>query len=130
MNQINVICPYRYNNVWVFDDPSVGLVREPFVMGVPEMIDFVVGTMEGAEDGFLLYFSSSPFPDYMFELSWDGSELEGNWYRAEFLGRRFRGWLCPALLRYFDKAPERIYVKVESVFGGRREHVGNNGEGG
>ena len=24
------------------------------------------------------------------------------------------GWLCPALFRYFDEAPEEIYVKAEA----------------
>ncbi len=34
-----VIAPYWFNGTWVFDDPMVGLKREPFVAGVPEMID-------------------------------------------------------------------------------------------
>jgi hypothetical protein len=24
------------------------------------------------------------------------------------------GWLCPALLRYFDQAPKQIYVQVKA----------------
>ena len=31
MNTIGVIAPYKYEGMWVFDDPAVGLVREPFV---------------------------------------------------------------------------------------------------
>jgi hypothetical protein len=31
MNAINVIVPYKHNGTWVFDDPGVGLRREPFV---------------------------------------------------------------------------------------------------
>lgn len=41
-NSILIIAPYRYEGTWVFDDPNVGLVREPFVAGVPEMIDHLV----------------------------------------------------------------------------------------
>ena len=37
-----VIFPYRHNSTWVFDDERVGLVHEPFVSGVPQMIDILV----------------------------------------------------------------------------------------
>ena len=33
MNAINVIAPYKYLGMWVFDDAKVGLVQEPFVGG-------------------------------------------------------------------------------------------------
>lgn len=56
MNTINVIAPYKYHGMWVFDDARVGLVQEPFVL---------------------------------------------------------EGWLCPALLRYFEEAPRQIYVQVK-----------------
>jgi hypothetical protein len=36
-NAINVICPYKYDGTWVFDDPKHGLVREPFVAGTDEI---------------------------------------------------------------------------------------------
>ncbi len=41
-NSILVIKPYRYNGTWVFDDDRFDLVREPFVAGIPEMIDVLV----------------------------------------------------------------------------------------
>jgi hypothetical protein len=31
LNTLRVIFPYKQYGVWAFDDPSVGLVREPFV---------------------------------------------------------------------------------------------------
>ena len=34
-NSSFVIKPYKWNGMWVFDDPAVGLCREPFVAGVP-----------------------------------------------------------------------------------------------
>ena len=43
MNQIMVIKPFRYSGTWVFDDEAVGLNKEPFVCGVPKMIDFLTG---------------------------------------------------------------------------------------
>ncbi len=37
-------------------------------------------------------------------------EMGGNWYWNESLG--MEGWLCPALFKYFDTAPERIYAQA------------------
>ena len=37
MNAINVIAPYKLHGVWVFDDPRVGLVQEPFVAGADKI---------------------------------------------------------------------------------------------
>jgi hypothetical protein len=37
---------------WVFDDEAAGLVREPFVGGVPAMIDELVSDIPDAESGF------------------------------------------------------------------------------
>jgi hypothetical protein len=55
-----------------------------------------------------LVFSETPFPGHDLVLEWVGEENGGNWYRAPKLG--MLGWLCPALLKYFERAPERIYA--------------------
>jgi hypothetical protein len=39
MNAINVIKRCRWEGMWVFDDASVALDKEPFVSGTDEMID-------------------------------------------------------------------------------------------
>ena len=57
MNAINVIAPYKHHGMWVFDDPRVGLVQEPFVAGADAMIDRVVADLPDAEHGFTLIFS-------------------------------------------------------------------------
>jgi hypothetical protein len=106
-----VIAPYRFEGTWVFDDPSVGLEREPFVMGVPEMIDELVEGIPTAREGFRLIFSERPFPGYQKEVTWVREEEEGNWYRLE--DPPMEGWLCPALLRYSEKPPAKIYVRAE-----------------
>jgi hypothetical protein len=111
-NAMMVIYPYQNDGLWVFDDDRVGLVREPFVVGISEMIDAMVGDIPNAEDGFRLLFSAKPFPGYQEELVWVRGEYDGNWYRWAKLGAE--GWLCPALMKYFDKAPEAIYVRFES----------------
>jgi hypothetical protein len=38
-NVLMAIQPYWNGATWVFDDPHVGLRAEPFVAGVPDMID-------------------------------------------------------------------------------------------
>ena len=50
MNAINVIKPYRWEGMWVFDDSAVGLVKEPFVSGADDMMDLLAAGMEGAPD--------------------------------------------------------------------------------
>ena len=39
-NSIMVVKPYKWEGMWVFDDDKTGLVREPFVAGVPEIRSF------------------------------------------------------------------------------------------
>ncbi len=111
MNSIFVIFPYRFEGMWVFDDELVGLVREPFVSGIPEMIDKAVGSIPNAKHGFRLLFSLSPFPGYTVKLVWRREEYGGNWYFSEQSGSE--GWLCPALFKYFPSPPAEIYAKAE-----------------
>jgi len=111
MNAIRVIFPYLKNGVWMFDDDAVGLTQEPFVMGIPEMIHSLVAEIPGADDGFALYFSKNPLPGFQVKPDWIREEYEGNWYRLD--GTDKESWLCPALFKYFDRAPENIYAKAE-----------------
>ena len=39
------------SGTWVFDDERVGLVREPFVLRVPDMIDHLVRDIPDAREG-------------------------------------------------------------------------------
>jgi hypothetical protein len=111
MNAIGVIAPYKYEGTWVFDDPAVGLVREPFVSGIDMMIDRLVASIPDAERGFRLLFSSSPFPGHTVKLEWLREEYGGNWYYSPQFD--MEGWLCPALFRYFDTAPRELYGRAE-----------------
>jgi hypothetical protein len=111
-NAIHIIKPYWWNGTWVFDDPTVGLVREPFVSGVPEMIDDAVRDLPEAKLGFLALFSASPFPGAQLTLQRLREEMGGWWYGQPDTGRE--GWLCPALFRYFQEAPAHLYVQVKA----------------
>jgi hypothetical protein len=110
-NALTVIQPYKSNGLWVFDDPAVGLVREPFVAGIPEIIEAAVRDIPDADTGFNLIFSASPFPGQQVELEWLREEYGGNWYRWTATGQE--GWLCPALFKYFDAAPRRLYAQAK-----------------
>ncbi len=110
-NSLMVIVPYQYGGTWVFDDPMTGLKREPFVAGVPEMINLLVRDIPSATNGFRMLFSTQPFPGYQKKLSWVRPQGGGNIYRME--DPPMKGWLCPALFRYYRDAPKELYVKAE-----------------
>jgi hypothetical protein len=111
MNTIGIIAPYKYEGMWVFDDPAVGLVREPFVSGIDIMIDRLVESIPNAAGGFVLLFSATPFPGHEVKLEWRREEFEGNWYYSPQFD--MEGWLCPALFKYFDTAPVELYARAE-----------------
>lgn len=112
MNAISVLYPYKHEGLWVFDDPDVGLRREPFVCGIDTMIDRLVATVPDAAKGFRLLFSTTPFPCSTVKLEWRRAEFGGNWYYCpEF---EIEGWLCPALFKYFPKAPAELHAKAEA----------------
>ncbi len=110
-NSLMVIAPYRHNGMWVFDDPAVGLSREPFIAGIDKMIDKLVADIPNAERGWKAIFSASPFPGHEVKLEWRREESGGNWYYSDKY--QMEGWLCPALFKYFNKAPREIYVRAE-----------------
>lgn len=111
MNAINIISPYRYLGMWVFDDARVGLVQEPFISGADAIIDRAVAHISDAQSGFLMLFSSSPFPGHQLRLEWRRAEMDGNWYYSRDLD--MEGWLCPALLKYFDRPPRELFMQVK-----------------
>jgi hypothetical protein len=91
VNAINVIAPYKHHGMWVFDDPRVGLVQEPFVAGADTMIDRVVADIPDAEHGFTLIFSTTPFPGHEYRLQKTRKAGSGNGagarWNAHFLRR-------------------------------------------
>jgi hypothetical protein len=110
-NAMAVIRPYRWNGMWVFDDPHVGLVREPFVAGMPEIIDYLVREIPEAHMGFTMLWSDRRFPGAKIVLEWESEQDDGNLYRWVQTGAE--AWLCPALLLYFNPAPIRIYLDAQ-----------------
>lgn len=111
-NQINVIHPYIHINQWVFDDKDVGLIKEPFVAGADDMLDYL--TKNG--DGCTLIFSKDEFPDYNFKIfKSDVQGCVGTNYVYNNGKEMMELWLCPALFKYFKQAPETIYFNVKDI---------------
>lgn len=111
-NAIQVIHPYWDSGSLVFDDLRHGLVREPFVGGSDVAIDVLAKAVLGGDpQRFTLLFSHLAFPGHQLVAHWLREEAGGNWYRWESLG--MDGWLCPALLHYFETAPKSIYVQIK-----------------
>lgn len=112
-NSIMVIAPYVDAGTWVFDDPGAGLLKEPFVAGIPEMIDILVKDIPNAKSGFRLLFSAQAFPGHQKALTWTRSDGTGNYYRLD--EPPLEGWICPALFRYYSAPPQHLYVKAEPI---------------
>ena len=45
-------------------------------------------------------------------VEWRREESGGNWYYSP--DYKMEGWLRPALLKYFDRAPARIFIRAEA----------------
>ena len=112
MNSLFAISPYKSQGFWVFDDPQVGLSREPFVSGADTIIDMLTASLPNAEKGFKLVFSSEPFPGFTAQFNLARGEHGGNWYA--WPEKQVEGWLCPALFKYFPEAPKKLYVQVSA----------------
>ncbi|MCC6354989.1 MAG: hypothetical protein IT577_13955 [Verrucomicrobiae bacterium] len=108
-----VICPYRWNGTWVFDDEGAGLHREPFVAGIDTIIDRLTVDIPDAKRGFRMVFSAAPFPGHTVRLEWRREESGGNWYHCPQLS--MEGWLCPAMFKYFETTPPEIFAKFDPL---------------
>ncbi len=110
-NALLVIEPYRAGKTWAFDEPRLRLKGEPFVQGIPEMIDRLVKGIPGSERSVRLIFSQRSFPGAQLQLERRREQDGGNWYHSSAYG--MDGWLCPALFRFFPRAPRHIYIRAE-----------------
>lgn len=113
MNSIHVIHPYWDNGSLVFDDPDVGLRKEPFVAGADSVLAVLAGWVPGCEERFTLLFSDKPFPGSQTSIRRLRPECDGTWYACDDLDGA-EGWLCPALFRYFEEAPERLFLQIRA----------------
>lgn len=123
MNAIIKIITYWKYNTWCFTDESVGLKDEAFVAGADTMITELLRRkgipLEKANDGFILTFSAEYFPsaDAFITHATEDEAKVGNWYILEGVEGQedIIGWFCPALFRYFEVAPLKIYAEVQTL---------------
>ena len=128
MNIMNIIMPYRHPDspdIWVFDDEARGLAREPFVGEANELLDYADDKL-GGKGKLVVFFRSDMGVDPV-QQHYDSVSVEarliapdasGSIYSAEvsqdgvvqFMSDNL--WLCPALLKYFDKAPKHIHAAI------------------
>lgn len=118
-NSIFTIHPYNPNpkmgtGIWVFDDKARDIKAEPFVNGIPEMIDHFTKDIPKAAKGFTLLFSKDPIPGAQAHLIRDEIVGQGTWYHLAG-SPKVKGWLCPVLYAYFDKPPKHIYCQFQAL---------------
>ena len=114
----SVLYPYLlYESLWVFDDERTGLKEEAFVRGMSEMISRMIEAkgIPNADNGFAMKFSDQPFDGADAELRWLCADDPGNWYGGMVAGQYMEGWLCPALLLYFENPPARLFVRADAL---------------
>lgn len=132
-NTLNVIHPYLDKATWVFDDPERGLKKEALVAGIPTIIEVATKAagIVNPQAGFTTIFSDIPFPGYVMSLvksehqgpdksclpathnEVGPANIQGTWYEYTAPGGYIlEGWLCPALLKYFETPPEVIYIQL------------------
>ncbi len=112
-NSLMMIYPRMDRGMWIFDDDTVGLVKEPFVAGVPAILESLLAKEKilHPESGFRLIFSATPFPGHQLVAVQLREEDGGHWYGVD----PNEGWLCPAMFNYFSQAPDNLYVRVEAL---------------
>jgi len=114
-----ILEPYWKHGTWCFDDSVRGLHAEPFVSGADKQISYLVKKfgLVNPENGFRITISASWFPDYQVFIEHMAPDKNGsgNFYLLRDGDTRIEGWYCPALLKFFPTAPEKIYCKVESL---------------
>jgi hypothetical protein len=101
---------YKENGIWIFDDASKNIEKEPFVGGTSEIIDYILKERKiwnGAHRGIEMVFSDHKESDDMVQFQ-KIEDLPDNWAKYEYNG--VEGLLCPVTLRYFGSFPEKIYV--------------------
>jgi hypothetical protein len=119
MNKMMGISVYWSHDLglWAFDDKRHGLIHEPFVQDMTNIISEAVVSYIGEDvDKFRIMFSANDFPGSHSRLIFKKEENDGAWYQYQKSnGKIMDGWLCPALYHYFAETPSVIHFRVENV---------------
>ncbi len=126
-NSLITVSPYYLNGLWVFDDPNIDLVKEPFVAGADDLINYVLsknGILARAKEiGFNFIVSDNEFPGanvgllLFTKFGFGGTfyETDTKSKYAEFRNKENMNevWLCPALNLYYPESPNRLYFDFQ-----------------
>ena len=111
---------YRHPNIkttWVFDDDTVGLKAEPFVLGASELIDYHLKLKQIKSRKPVLTFSQVEVPnaDIILTRTMAYYDVTRTYYQSgDFIDQYGnKCWLCPAQLLYFKQVPEKIWAFVK-----------------
>ena len=105
---------------WVDPETTPGLTFTTFADSVPGYQHHLVvvsdagGKVKALAGEFrsgALVFSATAFPGHELKLERGKEDAGGYWYFSRELG--MEGWLCPALFKYFDVAPEVFYAQFK-----------------
>jgi hypothetical protein len=96
---------YILDEEWFMDDPTKGIIMEPLVRGVPEIIASIVGRKV---DRLYVTFTSESQAAHTHVLVRKLPEDGGFWYQLQ--DTTMKGWLCPVLMQYFEEAPANLYL--------------------
>lgn len=104
------------NGMWVFDYAPLNVKDEPFVAGIPQIIEYHLqkkGMLDVArEKGFSVKFSANPDADLRKDivLEFLRHDSGGADYADQASG--MEGWLCPVLCTFMGTPPSTIYVEI------------------
>lgn len=96
----------KINNEWFFDDKSLGIYKEQFVNGMPEIIEALYPNQNK------IHLEISDVP--IFEADGILDNIQDPIYPDEvyYKYQNLVGWLCPVFRRYFEKdIPPYLWVR-------------------
>lgn len=102
---------YKENGIWIFDDASKNIEKEPFVGGFSELIDFILkekGVWAGSHRGIDIEFSLEKESADMVEIK-KVENMDNDWALYEY--KEMQGTLCPLTLKYFGYHPASFFVR-------------------
>lgn len=86
------IVPYKYGSELVFDQEEYGLIKEPLIEGVPEILYELCERHNVSSEKFDLYFSDEPFEGFQLVADKLREYGGGFWYQIE---RKKDGFVLP-----------------------------------
>ncbi len=105
---------YWENGAWRFDEPCLGIRKEPFVLGSSEIITEILhsrGLFHPQARRFRLIFSSRSRLPYI--ARWVEEDDQANWCTCHEL--EMEGWPRGKLEKFFPQIPKTIYFDLAKI---------------